>query len=222
MTEKSNIIIAFPKGRILQELSPLLKTLDVCPEESFFDENSRALSFSTNRKNITFIRVRSFDVATFVAFGAAHLGISGNDVLLEFDYPDLYSPLDLGIGKCRMALAAPKDFAADEAMWNESHIRVATKYTNITKKFFASRGIQAECVKLNGAVELAPKLGLSQRIVDLVSSGATLKANGLVEVETIVDVSSRLIVNRGAFKTMGSDITALVDGFAEAVHGKVA
>jgi ATP phosphoribosyltransferase len=140
-------------------------------------------------------------------------------VLMEFDYPDLYSPLDLGIGRCRMSLAAPKDFAADEALWNDSHIRVATKYTNITKKYFAARGIQAECVKLNGAVELAPKLGLSQRIVDLVSSGATLKANGLVEVETIAEVTSRLIVNRGAFKTMGSDITSLVDGFTEAVHG---
>ncbi len=222
MLTQNNIVIAFPKGRILEELAPLLQRMDVKPEASFFDENSRALSFASNRKNITIIRVRSFDVATFVAFGAAHLGVAGNDVLMEFDYPDLYVPLDLKLGKCRMALAAPADFAQDEALWNESHIRVATKYVNITKKFFAGRGIQAECVKLNGAVELAPTLGLAQRIVDLVSSGATLKANGLVEVETIAEISSRLIVNRGAFKTMGREIGALIEGFTEAVNGKAA
>lgn len=186
------------------------------PEKDFFDENSRLLAFKTNREDVALIRVRSFDVATFVAFGGAQIGVAGSDVLMEFDYPDLYSPLDLGIGKCRLSLAAPKEYAADEDFWNASHIRVATKYTNITKKFFAERGVQAECIKLNGAVELAPKLGLSERIVDLVSSGRTLQENGLVEGEKITDVSSRLIVNRTAFKTMGSEIGDIIEGFTEA------
>ena len=216
---KENMIIALPKGRILDELIPMLKHTDICPEDSFFDENSRQLSFATNHRHITIIRVRSFDVATFVAFGAAHIGVAGNDVLMEFDYPGIYSPLDLKIGACRMALAAPKALAEDESMWHDSHIRVATKYVNVTKKFFAERGIQAECIKLNGAIELAPTLGLCRRIVDLVSTGSTLKANGLAEVEKIADISSRLIVNRGAFKTMNDKIDPIVQGFAEVVNG---
>lgn len=219
MVAKKNIIIALPKGRILEELVPILGKFNIVPEDSFFDPKCRQLMFATNRPHISIIRVRSFDVATFVAYGAAQIGVAGNDVLMEFDYPDIYSPIDLGIGGCRMSLAAPKDLADDEELWNQSHIRVATKYPNITKKFFAERGLQAECVKLNGAIELAPKLGLCRRIVDLVSTGDTLKANGLVEAEVITEITSRLIVNRSAFKTMGEEINEIVAGFTEAIDG---
>jgi ATP phosphoribosyltransferase len=195
------LVIALPKGRILDEAMPLVRAAGIEPEAEFDDPNSRALRFATNHPHIDIIRVRSFDVATFVAFGAAQLGICGNDVLMEFDYQEIYAPLDLGIGKCRLAVAEPKDQAEqdDPARW--SHIRIATKYPDITRRHFAARGVQAECIKLNGAMELAPSLGLAQRIVDLVSSGATLKANGLAEVEHIAHITSRLIVNRTALKT---------------------
>ena len=127
--------------------------------------------------------MRSFDVATFVAFGAAQLGVAGNDVLMEFDYSEIYAPLDLDIGHCRMAVAAPADWAAHDDPRSWSHMRVATKYPEITRRHFAARGVQAECIKLNGAIELAPRLGLCRHIVDLVQTGATLHANGLVEIE---------------------------------------
>jgi len=211
------IIIAVPKGRILQELQPLLLRAGIEPEEAFFDESSRALQFATKNPHISLIRVRSFDVATFVAFGAAQLGIVGSDVLAEFDYPELYAPIDLGIGKCRLSVAQLKELADEDDPSRWSHIRVATKYPNLSKKHFANRGVQAECIKLSGAMELAPKLGLCRRIVDLVSSGATLKANGLVEVEVLMEVSSRLIVNRTAFKTRGAEIAPMIDRFQEAV-----
>ena len=219
MIAKKQIIIALPKGRILDELVPMLGKFNIIPENNFFDPSCRQLSFSTNRDNIKIIRVRSFDVATFVAYGAAQIGVAGSDVLMEFDYPDIYSPIDLGIGKCRMSLAAPKDLAEDTEMWNQSHIRVATKYPHVTKKFFAERGLQAECIKLNGAIELAPKLNLCRRIVDLVSTGSTLKANGLVEAECIANISSRLIVNRSAFKTMGVELNEIITGFSEVIGG---
>ena len=159
--------------------------------------------------------VRAFDAATFVAFGAAQLGVVGNDVLMEFDYPDIYSPLDLGIGRCRMVVAEPKEVADDDNPERWSHIRVATKYPQITRRHFAGRGVQAECIKLNGAMELAPALGLCRRIVDLVSSGETLKANGLVEVEQIADITSRLAVNRTALKTRSEEINGWVESFRE-------
>lgn len=221
MSERT-ITIAVPKGRIYEELEPILKRIDIQPEPDFFNESSRALQFATNHPSISFIRVRSFDVATFVAFGAAQLGIVGSDVLDEFDYPDLYAPLDLGIGKCRLSVAEPVDLAQrdDPARW--SHIRVATKYPKLTQDYFAKRGVQAECIKLNGAMELAPKLGLSERIVDLVSSGNTLKANGLVEVEVLMQVSSRLIVNRTALKTQSDVLSPLIAKFEEAVHALAA
>jgi ATP phosphoribosyltransferase len=166
---------------------------------------------------VRLIRVRSFDVATFVAFGAAQIGVAGNDVLMEFDYPEIYAPLDLGIGACRLAVAEPEDLAAADDPRRWSHIRVATKYPSVTHRHFAARGVQAECIKLNGAMELAPGLGLCRRIVDLVSSGATLRANGLREVEHIAHVTSRLIVNRAAAKTRPEEIGHWVDRFREAV-----
>lgn len=135
----SNIIIAVPKGRILKEITPLFKNSSVQPEAELLEESSRKLIFDSNHPNIKFITVRSFDVATFVAFGAAHIGICGSDVMLEFDYPDLYSIKDLDVGKCRLSIAAPEEFANDKNFWNESHIRVATKYVNLTKKYFAEK-----------------------------------------------------------------------------------
>ena len=187
------------------------------PEKSFFDDNERQLQFSCRGSNISLIRVRSFDVPTFVAFGAAHMGIAGSDVLMEFDYNDLYTPLDLNIGHCRLSIAELEDAPAED-LARASHVRIATKYPNLTQRYFAGRGIQAECIKLGGAMELAPKLGLSTRIVDLVSTGKTLKANGLHEVEVITKVSSRLIVNRAAFKTRSDEIGGLVERFREAVN----
>lgn len=210
------IVLAVPKGRILKELRPLLDRVGIVPSAAFDDENSRDLRFATNLPGVEIIRVRSFDVPTFVAFGAAHLGVSGNDVLMEFDYPEVYSPLDLGIGRCRISVAEQVDFSKTDDPSRWSHVRVATKYPELTRKHFAARGVQAECIKLNGAMELAPSLGLCDRIVDLVSSGATLKANGLVEVEHIADITSRLIVNRTALKTRSEQISHWVERFREA------
>lgn len=214
------LTIAVPKGRILKELQPLLAAAGVDAEPDFFDENSRKLQFATTSPQLQLIRVRSFDVATFVSFGAAQIGIAGSDVLSEFDYSDLYAPLDLGIGRCRLSVAEPEGMPADD-LARASHVRIATKYPNTTARYFARLGIQAECVKLSGAMELAPKLGLARRIVDLVSTGATLKANGLVETAVIAQVSSRLIVHRTAFKTR-PEVGALINRFREAAHGHAA
>ncbi|MGK6318072.1 ATP phosphoribosyltransferase [Sphingomonas sp. DT-204] len=211
------IIIAVPKGRILEEAVPLLQRVGIDPEDAFADEDSRALRFKTGRDDIDLIRVRAFDVATFVAHGAASLGIVGSDVLEEFAYSEIYAPVDLGIGHCRLSVAEPAAMAARDDPRGWSHIRIATKYPNTTRRHFEARGVGAECIKLNGAMELAPVLGLAPRIVDLVSSGRTLKENGLVEVETIAEVTSRLIVNRAAFKTR-AEVVPLVDAFRRAVE----
>ena len=217
MAANEGIVFAVPKGRILAELKPLLARVGIEPEPGFADEADRRLRYATNLPGVEIISVRSFDVATFVAFGAAQLGVAGSDVLMEFDYPEIYAPVDLKIGLCRLAVAEPRDMVAkdDPARW--SHIRVATKYPEITRSHFARRGVQAECIKLNGAMELAPNLGLCRRIVDLVSSGQTLAANDLVEVEPIAEVSSRLIVNRAALKTRPREIKQWIGRFQEAV-----
>ncbi len=217
MAANEGIVFAVPKGRILAELKPLLARVGIEPEPGFADETDRRLRYATNLPGVEIISVRSFDVATFVAFGAAQLGVAGSDVLMEFDYPEIYAPVDLRIGRCRLAVAEPRDLVAkdDPARW--SHIRIATKYPEITRSHFARRGVQAECIKLNGAMELAPTLGLCRRIVDLVSSGATLAANDLVEVEQIAEVSSRLVVNRAAMKTRPQEITRWIERFQEAV-----
>jgi len=209
------IVIAVPKGRILAEALPLLARAGIIPEAAFGDEDSRALRFATDDPAIQLIRVRAFDVATFVAHGAAQLGIVGSDVLAEFDYSELYAPVDLGIGHCRLSVAEPAELAEHDDPRGWSHVRVATKYPHVTATHFARRGVQAECIKLNGAMELAPLLGLAPRIVDLVSSGRTLKENGLVEVEPIMDVTSRLIVNRAAMKTR-PQVVPLVEAFRRA------
>lgn len=213
MSGSDPLVIAVPKGRILKELSPLLTAAGIEPEPAFHDPQSRQLRFATNHRHISLIRVRSFDVATFVAFGAAQLGVAGNDVLMEFGYSEIYSPIDLDIGHCRLAVAEPRDLRDHDDPKRWSHIRIATKYPNVTRSHFAARGVQAECIKLNGAMELAPGLGLCRRIVDLVSTGATLAANGLVEVETIAEITSRLVVNRAAFKTDPERVRGLVNQF---------
>ena len=212
------LVLALPKGRILKEVMGLVRGAGIEPEAAFDDGESRCLRFSTNVPEIDIIRVRSFDIATFVAFGAAHLGVAGNDVLMEFDYPEIYAPLDLNIGHCRIAVAEPADMVAEDDPASWSHVRVATKYPVITQRHFAARGVQAECIKLNGALELAPKLGLCRRIVDLVSTGRTLAANGLVEVELIAQVTARLAVNRTAWKTRAGEIGAWIARFEGAVR----
>ena len=217
MTEP--IIFAIPKGRILDEALPLMQAAGIQPKPAFFDEASRALLFATNDPAVSIIRVRAFDVATFVAHGAAHIGIVGSDVIDEFDYSELYAPVDLGIGRCRISVAMPQG-ATDDV--HGGHIRVATKYPTTTSRYYHSRGIQAECVKLNGAMELAPSLGLSGRIVDLVSSGKTLAENGLVETAIISQVSARLIVNRAAYKMMSGTVPAMVQRFRELTGSRAA
>ncbi len=206
MSGDGTLVLALPKGRILTEVMAPLGAAGIEPEAAFFDDKSRQLRFKTNHENVQIIRVRAFDVATFVGFGAAHLGVCGNDVILEFDYPELYAPIDLKVGRCRLSVAEPAGLVAEDDPARWSHIRVATKYPKLTRDHFAKRGVQTECIHLNGAMELAPSLGLCRRIVDLVSTGATLKANGLVEVEKICDVTSRLVVNRAALKTRAEEV----------------
>ena len=222
MQRNEKLVLALPKGRILKEVMPMVRHAGIEPEAAFDDDSARQLRFSTNIPNLDIIRVRSFDVATFVAFGAAHLGVAGNDVLMEFDYPEIYAPLDLHIGHCRISVAEPESMIGSDDPSTWSSVRVATKYPELTRKYFAARGVQAECIKLNGAMELAPQLGLCRRIVDLVSSGATLKANGLVEIEQIVDITSRLAVNRAAWKTRPDEIGGWIDRFREAVDARAA
>ena len=213
------LTFAVPKGRILDEALPLMARAGVVPEAAFHDKANRALSFACEGSAMRLIRVRAFDVATFVAHGAAQLGIVGSDVVEEFAYPDLYAPVDLAIGHCRLSVAEPAGQVPGEG--RASHLRVASKYPNLTRRHFESQGIQAEVVKLNGAMELAPGLGLAGRIVDLVSSGRTLKDNGLTETSTILEVSARLIVNRAALKT-DERVGALVDRFRALVADRKA
>ena len=217
-SSKDKLILALPKGRILNAIRPIMAHAGLTPEDAFFDENDRRLRFQTNDPMIDIIRVRSFDVATFLAYGAAQMGIAGEDVLMEFDHPDIYAPVDLNTGHCRMVVASRKETLAAEDPRSWSHVRVATKYPNLTRRHFAARGVQAECIKLNGAMELAPGLGLCRRIVDLVESGSTLTANGLVEVEEIARITSKLAVNRVAWKTRPDMISHWIQRFGEAIN----
>jgi ATP phosphoribosyltransferase len=211
------LILALPKGRILSECGPLLARAGIVPAADYADEDSRRLRFPTDDPMLDVVRVRPFDVATFVAFGAAQIGICGADVLMEFDYPEIYAPLDLGIGKCRVSVAEPLATAGTDDPSRWSQVRVASKYPNIARRHYASRGIHAEVVHLNGAMELAPGLGLCRMIVDLVQTGSTLKANGLVETEVIAPVTSRLIVNRTALKTQPELVGAWIARFRAAL-----
>ena len=207
----SKIIIAIPRGRIIKELKAILMKTSFAPEAEMFDDKSRKLTFLSNNKNVNFIKVRAFDACTFVAFGAAQIGIAGEDVIKEFDYSELYAPLELNIGHCRLSVAALKTLLKKEDPETWSNIRVATKYPNISREYFAKKGVQVEAIKLNGSMELAPSLNMCRRIVDLVSTGATLKANGLREIDEIMKVQSKLIINRSAFKTNNKKIQNIID-----------
>jgi ATP phosphoribosyltransferase len=211
------LILAVPKGRILDECAPLLARAGINPHPDYTDESSRMLRFPTDDPLLDVVRVRSFDVATVVALGAAELGICGSDVLMEFDYPEIYAPLDLGIGACRVSVAEPAETAGADDSRTWSRVRVATKYPNIARRHYAARGINADVVHLSGAMELAPGLGLTRLIVDLVATGSTLRANGLVETEVIARVTSRLIVNRTALKTRPEQIGGWIARFRAAL-----
>ena len=215
---EKKIIIAIPKGRILKELTPILTKVNILPENEFFNLNSRKIMFSSNNQLVDFIKVRSFDVVNFVAYGGAHLGIVGLDVIEEFSHEEIYAPVNLGIGVCRLSVAEPLKMALKDDPKTWSHLKIATKYPKITKKHFALRGVQAECLKLNGALEIAPKLDLSSRIVDLVSTGKTLKENGLIEIEKIMDITSFLIVNRNMVKTYPNKIKKIIADFRKVVN----
>ncbi len=207
--------MAVPKGRILEDLKPLFTKINLIPEKEFFDGSSRKLVFSTNRENLELVQVRSFDVATFVKFGAADIGICGLDVLEEFSSKEIFPVLDLGIGKCRLSIAAKTSFATQDTdfLKNKSHIRVATKYVNVAQNYFSKLGIQVEAIKLNGSIEIAPQLNLCDFILDLVSSGKTLEQNQMVELKKILDVSSYLVVNRTSFKVSNNEINQLIKEF---------
>ena len=209
----TKIIIAIPRGRITKECRKILSKTSFAPDPMLFDKDTRKLKFKSKNKNIEYIKVRAFDACTFVAFGAAHIGIAGEDVIKEFDYSEVYAPLDLNIGHCKISVAAVKSLLRKENPTSWSNIRVATKYPNITKKFFASKGIQTEIIKLSGSMELAPSLNMCRRIVDLVSTGKTLKVNGLEEVEEIMKVQSKLIINRSAYKTEMVKIKKIISEF---------
>ena len=206
------LIFAIPKGRIGKEVNSLLEKSGIVAEADFFDESSRKLQFTTSDESLDVIRVRAFDVATLVATGAADIGVCGYDVLHEFDYNQIIAPLDLKIGACRMSVAGKN--AGD--IFKNPQIKIATKYTNTAKKFFGKSGVQAECIKLNGAVELAVKLGVADYIVDLVSTGTTLKENNLTEVTKIFDVTSRLILNQNSYLVNREKLDSITQKFYEA------
>ena len=212
----TGIGIALSKGRILEETGPLLARAGVAPRED--PERSRKLIIPTARRDVSLVIVRAADTPTYVAHGAADLGIAGGDVLEEHGGEGLYQPLDLGIARCRMMVAVRKGFDYAGAVRQGARLRVATKYERITREFFADKGVHVDLIRLYGSMELAPILGLADAIVDLVSTGRTLKANRLVAVEEILPVSARLIVNQAALKTRRGELQPLIDAFAKAAR----
>ena len=210
----TGIGIALSKGRILEETGPLLARVGLSPKED--PEGSRKLVIPTARRDVRLIIVRASDTPTYVAHGAADLGIAGKDVLAEHGGEGLYQPLDLGIAKCRMMVAVRKGFDYEGAVQQGARLRVATKYLNTTREFFGAKGVHVDLIRLYGSMELAPILGLADAIVDLVSTGKTLKANKLVAVEEIMPVSARLIVNQAALKTRRALLQPLIEAFAKA------
>jgi ATP phosphoribosyltransferase len=210
----SGIGLALSKGRILEETGPLLARVGIAPKED--PERSRKLIIPTGRRDVRLVIVRAADTPTYVAHGAADLGIAGKDVLVEHGGEGLYQPLDLGIARCRMMVAVRKGFDYAGAVQSGARLRVATKYLQTTREFFADKGVHVDLIRLYGSMELAPIMGLADAIVDLVSSGKTLKANDLVAVEEIMPVSARLIVNQAALKTRRAELQPLIDAFARA------
>jgi ATP phosphoribosyltransferase len=215
MNSANTITIALSKGRIFEETLPLLAAAGIVPSED--PEKSRKLIIGTNRPDVRVVIVRASDVPTYVQYGAADLGIAGKDVLIEHGGAGLYQPLDLRIAKCRMCVAAPVGFDYPSAVRRGARLRIATKYITTAREHFAEKGVHVDLIKLYGSMELAPLAGLAEAIVDLVSSGATLKANNLVEVEQIMEISSRLVVNQAALKIKHSLLQPVIDAFAGAV-----
>ncbi|WIM06962.1 MAG: ATP phosphoribosyltransferase [Candidatus Nitricoxidivorans perseverans] len=211
-----SITVALSKGRIFEETLPLLAAAGIVPAEN--PESSRRLIIDTNRPDVRVVIVRASDVPTYVQYGAADLGIAGKDVLIEHGGAGLYQPLDLKIAKCRMCVAAPVGFDYAAAVRRGARLRVATKYIQTAREHFAAKGVHVDLIKLYGSMELAPLAGLSDAIVDLVSSGSTLRANNLVEVEDIMPISSRLIVNQASLKMKRDLLQPVIDAFAGAVR----
>lgn len=211
------ITIAIPKGRILEESVELFGRIGIDCRELLGD--SRRLIFENSEQKMRYMIVRATDVPTYVEYGSADLGIVGKDTLLEQD-KDLYEPLDLRFGYCRMVVAEPVGLAGKDDPTAWSHIRIATKYPHVAESYFASKGVQVEIIKLYGSIELAPLVGLSERIVDLVSTGETLKQNGLVEVETIAEITTRLIVNRASLKTKHKRISEIIQGLEQVLQSR--
>ncbi len=209
------ITLALSKGRIFDETLPLLKAAGITVVED--PEKSRKLIIGTSRADVRLVLVRASDVPTYVQYGGADLGIVGKDTLIEHGGQGLYQPLDLNIARCRMSVAVRADFDYAGAVKQGSRIRVATKFTRIARDHFANKGVHVDLIKLYGSMELAPLTGLADAIVDLVSTGSTLKANHLVEVEEIMQISSRLIVNQAALKLQREPIRAIIDAFAGAI-----
>lgn len=208
------LTIALTKGRILDDTLPLLKKIGVVPAENILE--SRKLVFATNKPDIRLIVLRGTDVPTYVQFGAADVGVTGKDVILEYGGDGFYEPLDLGIARCRLMTATHMD-RTRQANRDGARLRVATKYVNLAKSFYAGKGCQVEIIKLYGAMELAPILGLADEIVDIVDTGKTLKANGLVPVETIAEISSRLIVNKASMKLKHDQIQQLLSALSAVI-----
>jgi ATP phosphoribosyltransferase len=210
------ITIALSKGRIFEETLPLLAAARIVPSEN--PEQSRKLIIGTNRNDVRVVIVRASDVPTYVQYGAADLGIAGKDVLLEHGGAGLYQPLDLQIAKCRLCVAAPAGFDYVAAVQRGARLRIATKYIQTAREHFAAKGVHVDLIKLYGSMELAPLAGLADAIVDLVSSGGTLKANNLVEVEQIMAISSRLVVNQASLKLKRDLLQPVIESFAKAVQ----
>ncbi|MGA8052105.1 MAG: ATP phosphoribosyltransferase [Burkholderiales bacterium] len=210
------ISIALSKGRIFQETAPLLARVGIRPKED--PESSRKLVIGTNRAGLRLIIVRASDTPTYVQYGGADLGIVGKDVLVEHGGEGLYQPVDLGIARCRMMVAVREGFDYEGAVRRGARLRVATKYLRTTREHFAAKGVHVDLIKLYGSMELAPIVGLADAIVDLVSSGKTLRANKLVPVEEIMPVSARLVVNQAALKTKRAELQKLIDAFAAAAR----
>jgi ATP phosphoribosyltransferase len=208
------LTLALSKGRIFDETLPLLAAAGI--EVSEDPEKSRKLILGTSRPDVRVVLVRATDVPTYVEQGGADVGVAGHDILIEHGGSGLYQPLDLNIARCRMSVATRADFAYDAAVKQGSRIRVATKYTQIARQHFADKGVHVDLIKLYGSMELAPLTGLADAIVDLVSTGSTLRANHLVEVERIMDISSRLVVNQAALKLKREPIRGLIDAFSRA------
>jgi ATP phosphoribosyltransferase len=211
----SGISLALSKGRIFDETLPLLKAAGIVPEDD--PDASRKLIIATNAPGLRLVIVRAADTPTYVQYGAAELGIAGRDVLVEHGGLGLYQPLDLGIARCRMMVAVRDDFDYESAVRQGARLRVATKYVQTARAHFAAKGVHVDLIKLYGSMELAPLVGLSDAIVDLVSSGNTLKANHLKAVEHITDISSRLVVNQAALKLKYDLIQPMLDSFAKAI-----